>query len=108
MFLGDILNISGIFTIKEMYHEKYYQQGKVNCKLNLNNLIEQDKNKIEPAKSENKASRAVSVDISLSAAKSASIFVSVTIQVSVHLKRTLLHVNEMRFTAERRSIRRSP
>lgn len=27
MFLGDILNISGIFTIKEMYHEKYYQQG---------------------------------------------------------------------------------
>ena len=28
MFLGDILNISGISTIKEIYHEKYYKQGK--------------------------------------------------------------------------------
>ena len=65
------------------------EMKKVNCKLNLNNLIEQDKNKIESAKSENKASRAVSVDISLSAAKSASIFESVTTQASVHLKCTL-------------------
>ena len=51
-------------------------------KKNLNNLIEQDKNKIEPAKSENKASRAVSVDISLGTAKSASISDSVTTQAS--------------------------
>ena len=49
-------------------------------KKNLNNLIEQDKNKIEPAKSENKASRAVSVDISLGTAKSASLSDSVTTQ----------------------------
>ena len=51
-------------------------------KKNLNNLIEQDKDKIEPAKSENKASRAVSVDISLGTAKSASISDSVTTQAS--------------------------
>ena len=51
-------------------------------KKNLNNLIEQDKNKIEPAKSENKASRAVSVDISLGTAKSASLSDSVTTQAS--------------------------
>ena len=51
-------------------------------KKNLNNLIEQDKNKIEPAKSENKASRAVSVDISLGSTKSASLSDSVTTQVS--------------------------
>ena len=51
-------------------------------KKNLNNLIEQDKNKIEPAKSENKASRAVSVDISLGSTKSASLSDSVTTQAS--------------------------
>ena len=51
-------------------------------KKNLNYLIEQDKNKIEPAKSENKASRAVSVDISLGTAKSASLSDSVTTQAS--------------------------
>ena len=51
-------------------------------KKNLNYLIEQDKNKIEPAKSENKASRAVSVDISLDTAKSASLSDSVTTQAS--------------------------
>ena len=51
-------------------------------KKNLNYLIEQDKNKIESAKSENKASRAVSVDISLGTAKSASLSDSVTTQVS--------------------------
>ena len=51
-------------------------------KKNLNNLIEQDKNKIESAKSENKASRAVSVDISLGTAKSASLSDSVTTQAS--------------------------
>ena len=51
-------------------------------KKNLNNLIEQDKNKIEPAKSENKASRAVSVDISLGTTKSASLSDSVTTQAS--------------------------
>ena len=51
-------------------------------KKNLNNLIEQDKNKIEPAKSENKTSRAVSVDISLGTAKSASLSDSVTTQAS--------------------------
>ena len=51
-------------------------------KKNLNYLIEQDKNKIEPAKSENKASRAVSVDISLGTVKSASLSDSVTTQAS--------------------------
>ena len=51
-------------------------------KKNLNNLIEQDKDKIEPAKSENKASRAVSVDITLGSTKSASISDSVTTQAS--------------------------
>ena len=51
-------------------------------KKNLNYLIEQDKNKIESAKSENKASRAVSVDISLGTAKSASLSDSVTTQAS--------------------------
>ena len=51
-------------------------------KKNLNNLIEQDKDKIESAKSENKASRAVSVDISLGSTKSASISDSVTTQAS--------------------------
>ena len=51
-------------------------------KKNLNYLIEQDKNKIESAKSENKASRAVSVDISLGSTKSASISDSVTTQAS--------------------------
>ena len=51
-------------------------------KKNLNYLIEQDKNKIEPAKSENKASRAVSVDISLGTAKSASLSDSITTQAS--------------------------
>ena len=33
---------------------------------------------------------------------------SVTPQTSVHFKRALLYVNEMRFTADRRSIRRYP
>ena len=52
----------------------------------------------------NKASRAVSMDT----ARSNSSFESVTPQTSVHFKRALLYVNEMRFTADRRSIRRYP
>ena len=57
-------------------------------------------------KSENKASHAVSADISLGTAKSGSSSESVMPQASVHLKRALLHVNEMRFMADRGSIRR--
>ena len=56
----------------------------------------------------NKASRAVSMDISLGTARSTSSSESVTPQASVHFKRALLYVNEMRFTADRRSIRRYP
>lgn len=52
----------------------------------------------------NKASRAVSMDT----ARSNSSFESVTPQTSVHFKRALLYVNEMRLTADRRSIRRYP
>lgn len=47
----------------------------------------------------NKASRAVSMDISLGTARSTSSSESVTPQASVHFKRALLYVNEMRFTA---------
>ena len=59
-------------------------------------------------KSENKASHAVSADISLGTAKSGISSESVTTPASVHLKRALLHVNKMRFTADRRSKRRYP
>lgn len=57
-------------------------------------------------RTKNKASRAVSMDISLGTARSTSSSESVTPQTSVHFKRALLYVNEMRFTADRRSIRR--
>lgn len=59
-------------------------------------------------RTKNKASRAVSMDISLGTARSTSSSESVTPQASVHFKRALLYVNEMRFTADRRSIRRYP
>lgn len=59
-------------------------------------------------RTKNKASRAVSVDISLGTARSTSSIESVTPQTSVHFKCALLYVNEMRFTADRRSIRRYP
>lgn len=48
------------------------------------------------------------MDISLGTARSTSSSESVTPQASVHFKRALLYVNEMRFTADRRSIRRYP
>lgn len=57
-------------------------------------------------RTKNKASRTVSMDISLGTARSTSSSESVTPQTSVHFKCALLHVNEMRFTADRRSIRR--
>ena len=59
-------------------------------------------------RTKNKASRTVSMDISLGTARSTSSFESVTPQTSVHFKRALLYVNEMRFTEDRRSIRRYP
>lgn len=59
-------------------------------------------------RTKNKASRTVSMDISLGTARSTSSSESVTPQASVHFKCALLYVNEMRFTADRRSIRRYP